>query len=131
MSETYVTIVGSLVRDPEIKTIGANNSVASFSVAVNSKKGDEEYTSFFDCEVWGSLAQNFADSCHKGDRVIVQGTMKQDRYEKDGQKRSAVVLKANAVGPDLRWSIASVTKSVGRGPNSNVNRSSKVEEDAF
>ena len=72
MSETSVTIIGSLTRDPELKSIGNNNSVASFSVAVNSKKGEEEYTSFFDCEVWGALAQNFADSCHKGDRVIVQ-----------------------------------------------------------
>jgi single-strand DNA-binding protein len=130
MSETSVTIIGSLTRDPELKSIGNNNSVASFSVAVNSKKGEEEYTSFFDCEVWGALAQNFADSCHKGDRVIVQGTLKQDRYEKDGQKRSAVILKANAVGPDLRWSIANVTKSVGRGPNSTVNKS-RVEEEAF
>jgi single-strand DNA-binding protein len=128
MSATTVTIVGSLTRDPDIKFTNGGNSVASFSVAVNSKKGEEEYTSFFDCEVWGSLAQNFADSCHKGDRVIVQGTIKQDRYEKDGQKRSAVVIKAEAVGPDLRWSIATTTKSIGRGPTS---KSNSMQEDAF
>jgi single-strand DNA-binding protein len=111
MASNSTNITGQLTRDPELKFVGNGNAVASFSVAVNSKRGDEEYVSFFDCEAWGSLAENVAGSLRKGDRVIASGTLKQDRFEVEGKKRSAVILKADSVGPDLRWASVSISKN--------------------
>ena len=65
------TIVGNLVRDPELKFTNNGKAYAQFSVAVTKKKGEEEYTSYFDCTIWNTHAENFANSVHKGDRVVV------------------------------------------------------------
>lgn len=105
------SIVGNLVDAPTLRFTQTGLAVASFSVAVSSKKGEEEYTSYFDCSVWGSLAENFSASVEKGTRVFVEGNLTQDRFEKDGVKREKVVLTGNNAGPDLRWATASVTKT--------------------
>jgi single-strand DNA-binding protein len=110
------TIVGNLVRDPELKFTNNGKAYAQFSVAVTKKKGEEEYTSYFDCTVWNTQAENLANSLHKGDRVVVFGTLNQDRFEKDGQKRSAVNLNVEAVGPELRFATVVVTKTTSHGP---------------
>jgi single-strand DNA-binding protein len=103
------TIIGRLVADPDIKFTNAGNAVVNFSVAVNRKRGEDEYVSYFDCTAWGTLAQGIADSLHKGDRVIVNGSLTQDRYEKDGKTLGKVILNAEAVGPELRFATAQVT----------------------
>jgi single-strand DNA-binding protein len=103
------TIIGRLTADPEIKFTNNGTALVNFSVAVNRKKGDEEYVSYFDVTAWGTLAQGVADSLHKGDRVVVNGFLTQDRYEnKEGKTVSKVVLTAEAVGPDLRFATATV-----------------------
>ena len=123
MSSTSTTFVGSLTHDPEIKFL-SNTSVVKFSVAVNRKRKDEEIVSFFDCEAWGSLAENAANCLKKGDRIIVTGELKQDRYEVEGKKRSAVVVVAEAIGPDLRFATAAPQKqAAGQKPTKS--------EDAF
>jgi single-strand DNA-binding protein len=115
------TIIGRLTADPEIKFTGNGNAVVNFSVAVNRKKGEEEYTSFFDVTAWGTLAQNVADSLHKGDRVIVDGELTQDRFEsKDGKKLSKVVLNANSVGAELRFASASVRSNERKESNNSA-----------
>jgi single-strand DNA-binding protein len=97
------TVIGRLTADPEIKTTGKGTSVANFSVAVNRKKGDEEYVSFFDVTVWGTLAEGVRN-LKKGDRVIVHGYLNQDRYEnKEGKTVSKTVIMADAVGKELRF----------------------------
>jgi len=109
------TITGNLVDKPTLRFTNSGLPVASFSVAVSSKKGEEEYTSYFDCSAWGSLAENLSASLEKGARVFVEGNLTQDRFEKDGVKREKVVLTANNAGPDLRWATAVVTKTAPSG----------------
>jgi single-strand DNA-binding protein len=107
--EVSTTIIGRLTADPEIKFTSNGNALVNFSIAVNRKKGEEEYTSFFDCTAWGTLAQNTAESLHKGDRVILSGDFVQDRFEgKDGKKQSKVTFQVNAVGAELRFATATV-----------------------
>jgi len=113
MSTTYI---GNLTRDPEIKFTNNGNAVCSFAVAVTKKRGEEEYVSYFDCSAWGSLAENVTKTLKKGDRVVVFGTLTQDRFEKDGQKRSSVNLTVEAVGPDLRWATAVIDKGEFKAP---------------
>lgn len=112
------TVIGNLVADPEVKFFQSGDPYCNITVAVGSRKKDENgnwvdgETSYFDATLVGSLAANFADSLTKGTRVFVTGVQTQRHYEdKDGNKRSAFSIKAESAGPDLRWSTANVTKN--------------------
>ena len=97
------TLIGRLTADPELKFTNKGTSVTNFSIAVNRKKGDEDYVSYFDCIAWGDLAAG-VNTLKKGDRVIVHGYLNQDRYEnKEGKTVSKTVLVADAVGNELRF----------------------------
>lgn len=111
------TIVGRLVQDPEVKFVGAKGTaVVKFSVAVNSKKGDKDETSYFDVSAWGTLAENLANSLGKGERVIVSGELKQESWEKDGKTFRRIVIEAKNAGPDLTFASAKVAKSESNKP---------------
>lgn len=87
-----VVLQGNLTRDPEIRYVGAKNTgVANFGVAVSryynkpdGSKGQD--TVFVDCEAWDSGAELINKLMHKGDGIIVEGSLKMDQWEKDGQK---------------------------------------------
>ena len=61
------------------------------------KKGDnwEDVTSFFDVVYWGKPAENIKAKIHKGLLLGVSGRLKQDRWEKDGQKQSRITIQAD------------------------------------
>lgn len=115
MTDNNVTIIGTVGRDPEIRYTPSGATVASFGVAVNRrwKRGDEwqEETSWFDVKCWSQMAENVAESIHKGTRVIVTGRLEQRSWETDnGEKRSKVEIVADEVAPSLRWATAQVQK---------------------
>ena len=86
--------IGYLTRDPEIKKVPGKNgeiSVCNFSIAVSEGKNDGD-VSFFDITCWGKVAENVAQYCSRGKRVCVSGRLKQDRWEKEGEKRSKVKI---------------------------------------
>ena len=101
MSLNSVNIMGNLTRDPEIKSLPSGKSVCSMSIANNRiySKGNEKVTevSYFDVEVWGPMAENCAKYLKKGSGIIVEGRLKQDRWEKDGKTQSKVRITANSV----------------------------------
>ena len=101
MSLNSVNIMGNLTRDPEIKTIPSGKSVCSLSIANNRvySKGGEKVTevSYFDVEVWGVVAENCAKYLKKGSGIIVEGRLRQDRWEKDGKTQSRVRISANNI----------------------------------
>lgn len=89
-----VVVSGNLVRDPELKNVG-ESKVVSFSVAVNTVRGSgdnrREDTSYVDCEAWGRQAEVIAQYMKKGDPILVNGELRQDRWEDtDGNKRSKI-----------------------------------------
>ena len=115
MADSTVTIIGNIIRDPELRYTTGGSGVVTFGVAVNKrfqKNGEwTEETSFFNVTAWGQLGENAAASVSKGDRVIVTGELEQRSYEtKDGEKRSVVEINAQGIGPDLRWAEAKVQK---------------------
>ena len=101
MSLNSVNIMGNLTKDPELKSIPSGKSVCSLSIANNRvyTKNSEKVTevSYFDVEVWGVVAENCAKYLKKGSGVIVEGRLKQDRWEKDGKTQSRVRISANSV----------------------------------
>jgi single-strand DNA-binding protein len=89
-----VLLVGNLTRDPEYTVLQSGAAVMNFPVAVNEriKRGDqwEDYASFFDCVIFGKRAEGLRSILHKGFRVGVDGSLRQERWEKDGEKRQRV-----------------------------------------
>src|SRR5271170_2855232 len=101
MSLNSVNIMGNLTRDPEMKFISSGKAVCSLSIANNRvyTKNSEKVTevSYFDVEVWGIAAENCSKYLTKGNGIIVEGRLRQDRWEKDGKAQSRVRITANAV----------------------------------
>lgn len=83
--------LGNVTGDPEIRQVG-ENEVAKFGIAVNGYKDSVE---FFDLEWWkpnGALAY-----VAKGTPVFIEGELQTQRWEKDGQKRSKIVVKVRTL----------------------------------
>jgi single-strand DNA-binding protein len=83
--------LGNVTKDPEIRQVG-ENEVAKFGIAVNGFKDSVE---FFDLEWWkpnGALA-----FVAKGTQVFVEGELQTQKWEKDGQQKSKVVLKVRSL----------------------------------
>ena len=96
MAVNHVFEQGNLTRDPELSYTTGGTAVCKFSIAQNSKYKDKEEVSYFDVEAWGKTAENVAQYKKKGDAVIVEGTLKQDRWDDKttGAKRSKVKIVA-------------------------------------
>jgi len=116
-----ITVVGNLTRDPEMRYTPSGQANARFGVAVNRRWQNrqssewEEATSFFDVVCWRELAENAADSLSKGQRVIVTGRLEQRSWESaNGDKRSAVEIIADEIGPSLRFATAEVKRNERR-----------------
>ena len=103
----HVVLVGRLTRDVgsderSFGYIGNGQARANVSIAVNrSRKGADgnwvEEANFFDVTIWGKQAENLKPYLTKGKQIAVDGYLKQDRWEKDGQKFSRVSIVANNV----------------------------------
>jgi len=83
---------GNLTRDAELKHIASGTALCNFSIANNVYQGQErgEYANYFDFVMWGKRAEALNEYLTKGTGVIVHCEARQDRWEKDGNKRSKV-----------------------------------------
>lgn len=101
MSLNSVQIMGNLTKDPELKYIASGKAVCNLSVANNrvytSNGQKTTEVSYFDVEVWGVVAENCAKYLAKGRGIIVEGRLRQDRWEKDGKTQSRVRISANNI----------------------------------
>jgi len=101
MSLNILSMMGNLTREPEIKHITSGKAVCSLSIAnnrtYNKNKEKMDEVSYFDVEVWGTSAENCAKYLKKGSGIIVEGRLRQERWEKDGKPHSNVKIIANAV----------------------------------
>ena len=94
---------GNLVRDPELRqvsTSGKQTAVVNFTVAVSreytkSSGEKDKITSFINCEAWDTGAEMIADSFNKGDLVMIEGSLRNDVWEKDGVKHSSLKVRVN------------------------------------
>ena len=129
-----LTITGNITADPELKFLNSGMAVAKFTVADNYKrnKDADDEVSFVNVELWGSLAENFAESISKGNRVFVEGRMKEQRWEtEDGSRRSKFILTGESAGPDLRFNTALLEKgrtSSGGNPHEPAPKAEETEE---
>src|SRR3972149_5561655 len=91
-SYNRVILVGNLTRDPELRYIPSGTAVSDIGLAVNDrvKRNDQwvEETTFVDVTLWGRTAEVANEFLSKGSPVLIEGRLKLDRWEKDGQKHS-------------------------------------------
>lgn len=96
-----VVLVGRLTRDGELRMLPNGTAVCRLSIAVNRKvkKQDQwvDDASFFEVSLWGKQAEVLHKYLTKGRQVAVQGELRQDRWESNGEKRSKVEIHANYV----------------------------------
>ena len=96
MSINKVFVVGNITRDPEKRTAG-ETSLIQFGIAVNEFRGEKQYANFFDVTVWGNRAKALAGILKKGMKVAIDGSLRYETWEKDGEKRSKVSITAQQV----------------------------------
>lgn len=127
--DTPITLVGNLVADPELRYTPSGAAVANFRVASTPRRFDSQSNQWVDgealflaCNIWRQAAENVANSLTKGDRVIVQGRLRQRSYDtREGEKRTVYEIEVDEVGPSLRYATSQVTKTPRQGGQGNWN----------
>ena len=97
----YVVLVGRLTRDATLKFTNSGLPICEFSLAINRKVRDGETwkdeAHFFDITLFGKLGEAVSQYMTKGTQVAVEGELRLDRWEQDGQKRSKIKIIANNI----------------------------------
>lgn len=127
--ETIITVVGNLTADPELRYTQNGLAVANFTIASTPRTFDRQANDWKDgdplflrASCWREFAEHVAGSLTKGSRVIASGRLKQRSYDdRDGNKRTAIELEVDEIGPSLRYATAQVTRASGGGGNGGGN----------
>lgn len=94
--------MGNLTKDPEIRYTSKGTAVGSIGMAINDTFKDaqgnvKETVTFIDVIVWGRAAENCKQYLAKGRPVFVEGRLQLDQWEKDGEKKTKLTVKADRV----------------------------------
>ena len=96
-ANNQVSLTGNLGDFPEIRYFESGKSKASFRIAVST--GKDKSPDWFDIECWNKSAERAMQRLSKGSRIIVSGSLKQERWQdrQTGVQRSKVVLNAESI----------------------------------
>lgn len=98
-SYNRVILVGNLTRDPELRYISTGTAVSEIGLAINDrvKRNDQwvDEVTFVDVTLWARTAEVANEYLSKGSSVLIEGRLKLDTWEKDGQKRSKLRVVAD------------------------------------
>lgn len=115
-----VVIEGNLGADPEMRFTPSGAAVANFRVGTSERRKNQQTQEWEDGDTcwlsvvcWRDLAENVADTLHKGDKVIVTGRLYEETYTPQGtdQPRTVMKVKADTVAPSLRSATAQVRRT--------------------
>jgi single-strand DNA-binding protein len=87
-----IIILGRLTRDAELKITNNGKSVLTYDIASDDGFGDHKRTEFFKCVTFGKQAEGLANYLVKGTALQVTGSLKTDKWEKDGVKRQSISI---------------------------------------
>lgn len=118
---TSVTLTGRLGGTPELAFSQSGKAVAKFSVVTDRRQLNKQTnewestgTTWWRCVAFGELAENLCETfAEKGAAVIVVGRVEEETWndKNSGQKRSAMKVVVEEIGPSLRYATAKVTKA--------------------
>ena len=95
----HITIMGRLVKDPELRHTASNTPVANFTVAVDrdfsNSEGGEKKTDFIDVVAWRHTGEFVSKYFRKGSMIVVAGRLQSRKWEdNDGNKRTSWEINA-------------------------------------
>ena len=96
-----VILVGNLGNDPETRSMPNGSSVTSISIATSESWKDkntgaqQERTEWHKVVFFGKLAEIVAEYLKKGSSVYVEGSLRTNQWEKDGQKHYSTEIIAS------------------------------------
>lgn len=90
-----IILLGRLVKDVELISSKEGKSIGKFTLAINNGKGKKP--DFIPVTVFGKTAENMVNFTKKGDKISVEGNIKQNDYEKDGVKHYGLQVIGNVV----------------------------------
>lgn len=102
MNYNKIILAGNLVKDPELKLVNSTN-LCKFTLAVNKlfknkKTGQmDKDTCFIDVALWGYNAENIGKHLSKGANVLVEGELRQESYQVNGENRTKHTITADIV----------------------------------
>ena len=117
----YVTFIGNLTDDPELRYTQGGTPVTTIRLASNRRWNDrdgqqQEETTYLNVTCWRDMAENVAESLHKGDRALAIGRLKVRSYEnREGQTVWTTEIEADEIAPSLRWARTSISRTGGAG----------------
>ena len=128
-NETMLTITGNLTADPELRFTPSGAAMTRFTVASTPRLFDQQAGQwrdgdplFMSCTAWRDMAENIAESLHKGDRVVVTGRLRLSKWETpEGEKRQQHQLDVEEIGASLRYAhvqVRKLTRAAAPGGNS-------------
>ena len=90
-------LIGRLTRDPELRVTSSGITVARFSIAIDrvKRKDQDSVTDFINIVVWRRLAEIAGQYLKKGKLVAIEGELRLDNYEKNGETRQWVEVVAD------------------------------------
>jgi single-strand DNA-binding protein len=120
----YVTLVGYVAQEPNIRTTKTGRVVTDLRVGITPRFRDratgewrDAGSSYFSVTCWERLAQHVRASMHKGDPVLVRGRFRTETYEdKDGHPKTETRITADTVGHDLSRGIATYIRQRRQPP---------------
>ena len=97
-----VILVGNLTKDPEVRYTPSGSAVGDLRMAINRKYKTadgqaKDETCFVGVTVWGRQAETCAEYLSKGAPLLVEGRLKYDEWEKEGQKHNRLSVVAERV----------------------------------
>ena len=115
-----VTITCNIIQPPELRQTTTGKSVCEVRVAINKsrKEGDawvDLPSVYTDVTCWDTYAKRVAERS-VGDKMLVEGALKLDEWEKDGQKRNKLSITAFKVRFLEKRASQSPSAGMGSGP---------------
>lgn len=96
-----IILIGNLTKDPDVRYTPSGTPVTTLSIAVNSrfKQGEEtrDEVLFMDVVVFGRQAESTGQYLNKGNPVLVEGRLRERKWEYEGQKKSKFEVIANTI----------------------------------
>lgn len=121
----HAHFVGRVGRDAELKTTNSGDSLLKFVVAVDDGYGEKKTTQWVECALWGKRAATLQPMIHKGDKIAIHGSVKNENYQaKDGTTKTTMNCRVNEV--DLLEPKGKTTES-----NQSARSNQQVDQEEF
>ncbi|GIX01990.1 MAG: hypothetical protein KatS3mg112_0927 [Thermogutta sp.] len=122
-----VILVGNLTRDPEVRYTPSGTAVCDIGIAVNERRKSStgewiEEVVYVDVTLWGRTAEVAGEYLTKGSPVLIEGRLRLDTWEKEGEKRSKLRVVADRMqmlgGRAAGNNVGTGGKAAAAGPGS-------------